>query len=751
GTISSGERRGSIAGFNNFVTLTNNYYTSDGPGGVNGSDCDGARRARVITLGENLAIEGDQTAYNVSGLTAYGTTALSYNNGNATTIYSGETQTVSFTYTGTVPAGYFLTVKYNDGSDHVLTPTAGVYSFTMPAANVSVSYSLTPDIATYWHADADHDGTTEARAYIITTTIGLNMLAREVNTHNGYDGYFKLGNDIEYDPTDLDANGENYTAIGCTYNSSARAFGGTFDGCGHTVSGIRINKTGDNYETDKHQGLFGEVFEGTIKNVTLSDADITGYKVVGGIVGECSYSNVENCHVTSSVALHAVQNGASSFGGIVGLFIYSPNELCRIDGCTSAVTLTVADGLTGCYHFGGIAGDMGGSMQNCRVVGATIPTLHFTDQYNDFDASGAIAGCYENTLSHNYYNGVTIGGATTGIGIGYDGNSYPRHDITENDGAVNGYALTLDDERITATSDAGLIYNGSSYCPVGATITLSAEGYDAVYTVKDAQDDDVPLTGGDTFVMPESDVTITAILTVTPMAGSGTENDPYIILYRTQMHQLVGTQIRPGDYYKLGRDITYSYEGLGETDSNYAPITVNAGGHFDGDGHIIRGIRIYTDNDYIGLFDINRGTVKNVTISDAIIAGSTYVGGIVGISYSNSVIENCHATNTVTLKAIIENSGCFGGIAGDIEDAAVTNCTSAVTITTNGYNYSSNYGGIVGNNCCGTVSGCIAMGVTIIDNAHGVGGYGGIVGNNDTSSTSSTIENCIAISCTIYY
>ena len=705
-------------GYNSYSATTTHHDIIDDYGAV---------PAYTLTLGDDIS--------------ATSTDAVNHNSIN----YYPAGTTVTLSYSGTVPEGYMVTYSYDDGSSHAITGN----SFEMPATNATVSASINPDIATYWHADADHDGTSEARAYIITTTIGLNMLAREVNTHYGYDGYFKLGNDIEYDPNDLDANGENYTAIGCTYNSNNIAFGGTFDGCGHTVSGIRINKTGGNYETDCDQGLFGTVYDGTIKNVTLSDADITGYKAVGGIVGECSHSIVENCHVTSSVALHAVQNGASSFGGIVGLYLISPNELCRIDGCTSAVTLTVADGLTGCYHFGGIAGDMGGSMQNCRVVGATIPTLHFTDQYNDFDASGAIAGRYDNTLSHNYYNGVTIGGATTGIGVGYDGNSYPRHDITENDGAVNGYAITIG-EHITATSDAGLTYSGSGYCPVGATITLSAEGYDAVYTVKNAQDDDVPLTGGDTFVMPESDVTVTAILTVTPMAGSGTEDDPYIILYRTQMHQLVGTHIQSGTYYKLGRDITYSYEGFGETDSNYSPITVNTGGHFDGDGHIIRGIRIYTDNNYVGLFDINRGTVKNVTLSDAVITGKDYVGGIVGSSESNSVIENCHVTSTVKIKAVKAGSDYLGGIAGIIDNAVVDNCTSAVSITADGYQGCTCFGGIVGYNGCGTVNGCIAIWVAI-NGSESSDNFGGIVGKNYNHQCASVpiIENCIAINCAI--
>ena len=65
--------------------------------------------------------------------------------------------------------------------------------------------------------------------------------------------YFELANDITYPHTtawdDDTSQEDNFTAIG---NSSTKHFDGTFDGKGHTVSGIRIYKPADPY-----QGLFG--------------------------------------------------------------------------------------------------------------------------------------------------------------------------------------------------------------------------------------------------------------------------------------------------------------------------------------------------------------------------------------------------------------------------------------------------------------------------------------------------------------
>ena len=171
----------------------------------------------------------------------------------------------------------------------------------------------------YWHADANHDGSSEEKAYIITTTEGLDLLATYVNSGNSTkDMFFKLGADIAYNPNDLDANGENYTAIGGNFliNSNtwyASKFQGTFDGDGHTISGIRISKNG-NTPADSHQALFGGVGKnGAVKNVILTDAIIIGSGTVGAffayINGTFANNYYYNCTVNGKTANIGTGNG----------------------------------------------------------------------------------------------------------------------------------------------------------------------------------------------------------------------------------------------------------------------------------------------------------------------------------------------------------------------------------------------------------------------------------------------------------
>ena len=139
------EQYGSIAGVNENGILTNNYYYNNTIGGVDGSDTDGARRAREIK-GQNFAIDGSRTTYDVSGLTAIGTSALSYSNTNQTRIYSGEGQTMNLSYTGQLQEGEVPAFKVNN------VFIAG-NTFTMPASDVDISglFVSTPPISVTGH------------------------------------------------------------------------------------------------------------------------------------------------------------------------------------------------------------------------------------------------------------------------------------------------------------------------------------------------------------------------------------------------------------------------------------------------------------------------------------------------------------------------------------------------------------------------------------------------------------------------
>ena len=282
----------------------------------------------------------------------------------------------------------------------------------------------TPE-AIYWHADANHDGSSEEKAYIISSTKGLDLLAKHVNgtdgyTEDGFNGkYFRLGADIAYDPLALDANEENYSTIG----AGNKNFYGVFDGNGHTVSGIRIHKTGQT--EDDCQGLFG-FFYGIVKNVTVSNAVILGYRYVGAVTGS-NHGTVENCHATSSVSVIANENWV---GGIVGDNAHDG----FVRGCTSAATVR------GKYQVGGIAGHNYnyGHIENCLAIGVSLTA---TD--NSESKGGAIVGDnseyngnYYAILSNNYYSGCTVTNGngpaqTTGVGCGSKGGEDPTPtDIT---------------------------------------------------------------------------------------------------------------------------------------------------------------------------------------------------------------------------------------------------------------------------------------------------------------------------------
>ena len=92
-------------------------------------------------------------------------------------------------------------------------------------------------------------------------------------------------------------------------------------------------------------------------------------------------------------------------------------------------------------------------------------------------------------------------------------------------------------------------------------------------------------------------------------------------------------------------------------------------GTFDGDGHTVRGIRIYKNGqtdacNYQGLFAYigQQGIVRNITLDDSRITGYTWSGGIAG--NNSGTVDNCHVTNQVLIHALLSNGNKHGGIAG---------------------------------------------------------------------------------------
>lgn len=210
----------------------------------------------------------------------------------------------------------------------------------------------------------------------------------------------------------------NFAPIG----TKTDPYTGTFNGNGHSISGLTVNGS-------DAAGLFGYVKGATIQNINLCDSKITAtsdggnniYTYAGGIVGFATdAAKIENCS-TNKITITA---GSRHIGGIIGFGEGST----RISNCTNTSTLA------GSYNVGGIAGYLeDSSITNCGNSGDLSAP----------QASGSVGGIVgftrDGQISTCYNTGEITGGSNACVG-GIVGMSEASSSISDcyNVGAVHG-------------------------------------------------------------------------------------------------------------------------------------------------------------------------------------------------------------------------------------------------------------------------------------------------------------------------
>ena len=233
-------------------------------------------------------------------------------------------------------------------------------------------------------------------SYTVTSADGLMNIAELVNGG-------KSDINITLD-TDIDLTGKDWTPIGTSFKNS---YTGTFDGGGHTITGLTVTTN------DKYAGLFGYIGNaGTVKNVVMEGVQITSNQIYGGSIGGVvgySRGTIENCSVSGSVS------GTVYVGGVVGVQIGG-----SITGCSSSATVK------GTVDVGGVVGqtNSNATMTACYATGNV--TLEIAPKKNI--AGGGLVGMNAgSSLLACYATGnVTSTGSSTGyvhIG-GFLGNNY---------------------------------------------------------------------------------------------------------------------------------------------------------------------------------------------------------------------------------------------------------------------------------------------------------------------------------------
>ncbi len=237
-------------------------------------------------------------------------------------------------------------------------------------------------------------------SYTVNNEKGLKNIASLVNGG-------ETNIDITLD-TDLTLTGE-WTPIG-TYNNP---YTGTFNGKDKTITGLTVKQEGTNYA-----GLFGCIGSGgTVKDVTLTKARVTGGSYVGGVAGQ-NEGTVENCSVDGTVtgtgytetggivgrncgtisgckAEGTVTGGESNVGGIAGNGAFNPDTetVSTIEGCYSTAAVS------GSGFVGGVVGSLGidCSLMACYSTGSVEASMTYAGGVVGANTQGTVTGCYHAT------------------------------------------------------------------------------------------------------------------------------------------------------------------------------------------------------------------------------------------------------------------------------------------------------------------------------------------------------------------
>ena len=339
--------------------------------------------------------------------------SLSADNGNPTAIktYNASGNTYeALTAPQTVAAGKpFVKVKLGGGTfyfrpqNDVVLEAGSRYKYTVKVNTTDLT--LEGCTIGSWADGGGESGAAEDLGYIYDSN---------TNTYTVYnaDGLMNVAELVNGGKTDInitldkniDLTGKAWTPIGTDYDNSYK---GTFDGGGHTITGLTFTTN------DEFAGLFGWLNRaGTVKNVVMEGVQITSNQIYGGSIGGVvgfSWGTIENCSVSGSVS------GTVYVGGVVGVQIGG-----SITGCSSSATVK------GTVDVGGVAGQTNSSATLTACYATGNVTIEMDPKKNI--AGGSLVGMNAgSSLLACYATGnVTSTGSSTGYVLigGFLGENY---------------------------------------------------------------------------------------------------------------------------------------------------------------------------------------------------------------------------------------------------------------------------------------------------------------------------------------
>ena len=623
----------------------------------------------------------------------------------------------------------------------VLATSVGFVGTASAAGNTA------PDCSTVSYADADSDGFLD-----VDSTDKLQCITKG------------LGKDYEL-TSDINASGTVHWNSGAGFKPIGRfknQFTGTFNGSDHTISGLTIDRI-----NNRPVGLFNSVGSGgVVENVGVENADITGMKPVGGLVGYNSGGTLDASYVTGNVTATNF-NGASVVGGLVGRnagTVTNSYATANVTGSGDYV-----GGLVGLNVDSLDEGTVTNSYATANVTGSSYVgglvgyNAGTKTAVNDSYATGSVDGSGENV------------GGLVGQNEGTVDNGYWDVGTTTQSSAIGSDSGTT--SGLTGFGSVGDATPAPEMVGINATVRMTALDFSTAWR-PGGSDDAYPDLAWDSSFAGSADAFDALV------AGDGTSGLPYQVEHVYDL-QAIRERVGNGEQFTLANDISASATSAWSGGNGFEPIgdaTTALTGTFNGSDHTISGLTIdRSTEESVGLFGyVDGGVVENVGVENADITGNRYVGGLVGQSVGGSTVTDSSVTGSVTgtrgefsdvgglvgynagtvtkssANGSIDGSGDVGGlvgwnaVGGTVSDSSATGSvdgsnqnvgglvgfnagTVTESATTGDVSGNTDVGGLAGENDAGTVTDSSATG-----SVTGHRYVGGLVGNNDAGTVTSS-------------
>ena len=623
---------------------------------------------------------------------------------------------------------------------------------------------------------------TERDPYVIQTADQLAAFAAAVDGGETYEGkYVVLGANIDL------SNAGNWDPIGAE-NGTAAIFQGTFDGKGHSITGLKIDTE---ITSEGNYGLFSTLGnQAVVKNLKVTNTAMTVTDTkeavrVGVIAGDTQKTagsgdtglaaHIDNCSTSGTVAVTTTGDKLAFGGGIVGRLFNGG----VVTNCWSDVDIT-AKALNGSKsaYAGGIAGTTGNFVvvANCAAFGDCTAVAPKNSNFGGM--SGGIIGMMAGKQYNVYATGdMTIGnagskhtwvgvldGEVTTSGMNSAKNGYPEqgaarlHNYYNSESVLTVETYTNNELSGTKTIDAvGCGFTNEStpaYDKIIVT-TPMAESAMAEASFAETLNKNIPEINGilaaygitglalrewqveDGKVLPTGSVWVTGEIDASIFAsGNGSEETPYLIETEKQLRDFAASLNNKidytGKYVALKNDIAVSSDAwhpIGGSDYLF-------NGTFDGQGHTISGMTL--------------GTAEK---SFALDSENLYIG-LFGILGPKSVVKDVHLKD-VAFYTSYEATAYVGGIAGvtqgsttknDYTGAVIDGCSVAGTLSLTAAKGNQFVGGLVGMQYKGAIINSSAqVDASGVVAAGDLAEVGGLVGLNNRG----LVANCWSDS-TIY-